>query len=482
MKSLTKKKLSSQLSLYLDGRLSESERSELEAYLADHPEATKELDELRILQRLLRERKKLKENPSFWVQLSSALEGQRAERENFLPFPRRFVPVAAALGLLLALAGGVMLFQKRQEVGQFLSEKSTLVHNAYEKSVLKGSILPLFSNLDKNEVLSFAMFGSLPLDTKSETTLEIDDRSEKGYRIELSKRSSARKTVTMRDLERDVKLTSDQTKAIDSMLALMKNRIEASVLITENDALVIDPELPKLNREVVTNIAAILEPHQRDRFDKFLQAREGRYSVKFRHAPPVRPEEVFGRLHNQKRSENFVIVTPDTVILSEVQIDVDSIRQHFIHRMPPMMGRAERAIRRLAEREARSLPRFQVIPRSLQVYGDSDAFSIEIDRELTDTETSPVKVEVRSLPPARRRAPFPRPQGFGFRFYIPMNPEGVDSLMVRVLEQQKSFDSAFFYSQDQFQRHYAPKLDSLLRVMEQKRLEQVRRKARVEQE
>src|SRR3970282_784912 len=98
MKDYSKKELFRKLSLFLDGALSADESNELEEYLASHPEAREELQELKALQKLLAERQNLKEDSAFWTRLSEQLRHRTAEHEGLLPFPRRFMPAVAALG------------------------------------------------------------------------------------------------------------------------------------------------------------------------------------------------------------------------------------------------------------------------------------------------------------------------------------------------------------------------------------------------
>ncbi len=470
MKRFSPKELSYKLSLYLDDTLSAEAKKELEEYLESNDYARRELQSLKALRELLAGQGKLKEDPAFWTRLSVVLAHSNTERESALPFPRKFIPAAASVLALALVVVGLVIFQNRIPLGEFISQKSKIVQEAYEQGVLKGSILPLFTDIDKNQVLQFALFGSLPLDTKSETALQVDEEAEKGYRIELGKTPVKSKQVTVRDLQREVQLTDAQSKTIDSMLIEMKKRIESSILVAENDALVIDPELPKLNRVMVSNIAASLEPQQRVRFNRFLEVRDAPYTVSTQTAPRVRTGGMFRNIHRPHRSDRFVVVTPDTVLVQTIELNIDSIRQsvelQFRH-MPPMMPRADRILRRLAERELAAFPRTPTMPRSFQVYGDSEVFSIEIEKEMVTQEKGQMHIEVlpRIRATARTR---PLMRGFGFQF---VSPGSSESLNVRVFD-ESTFDSMMHFPPPRYQKRYPPKLDSLMRVMEQRRIQE----------
>jgi len=471
MKTYTRKQLSHKLSLYLDGALNETELRELEEYISAHPDAQQELNELRNLQRLLVEQPKLKENPAFWAKLSAALKHPQAETETLLPFPRRFVPAVAMAGLVVLVLGGVFLFQNRDQLGEFLSEKSKIVKDVYEQTVLKGSILPLFSDIDKNQVLQFSLLGTLSLDSKQESSLRVDEEAEKGYRIEFGKgKTKQTKPVTVQNFKEEVQLSSKQEKVIDSMLAVMKDRIEASVLISENDALVIDPELSKLNRVMVSNIAASLEPTQRVRFNRFLEIRDAPYMVsvqQIRRDSRERTHQTLVNIHKAHGFQQFLVVTADTVIYAKVDINIDSIRNEFESKFRHMPPRADRVVRMLRDRELAAFPRTQGLPRSLQVYGDSQTFSIEIEKEMVAPEIvgHPIDVLPRARATARTR---PLMRGFGFQFVSPGTGE---SLSVKVFDESgRAFDSMVPLPGQRYQKTYPPKLDSMMKAMDEKKM------------
>jgi len=476
MKTYTRKQLSYALSLYLDGALSETEHRELEEYISAHPDAQQELNELRNLQRLFSERPKLKESPAFWTKLSAALKHPQAETETLLPFPRKFVPAVAMAGLVVLVLGGVFLFQNRDQLGEYLSEKSKIVKDVYDQGVLKSSILPLFSNIDKNQVLQFSLLGTLSLDSKQESSLRVDEEAEKGYRIEFGKgKTKQTKPVTVQSFKEEVQLTSNQEKVIDSMLAVMKNRIEASVLVTEHDALVIDPELSKLNRVMVSNIAASLEPPQRVRFNRFLETRDAPYVVsvqQVRRDSRERTRQTLVNIHKAHGFQQFLVVTADTVVYARVDVNIDSIRNEFeakFRHTPPTMLRADRVMRMLRDRELAAFPRTQTLPRSLQVYGDSQTFSIEIEKEMVAPEVNghPIDVLPRMRAAARSR---PSMRGFGFQF---VSPGAGESLSVKFFDESgTAFDSMAPLPSQRYQKKYGPKLDSMMKAMDEKRMKE----------
>ncbi len=463
MKLMSEQELSYKLSLYVDGELSESETRELEEYVAVHPEAARELRELQAMKQILHTKEKLSQNTGFWTRLSVALDHLKEEEQNLLPFPRRFIPVATALGIVSMIAVGVILFRKGEPVIEYLSKKSEQVQQVYEGSFLKGAITPLLANLDKDNVLQFALFGTLPLDEHSETALRVDETTEKGYRIEVGKPAKKKIPIlTVKEFYHEIAPTAKQELVIDSLLRLTKKQLEASVLVAENQALAINPELPQLGRVTVSGIAACLEPQQRLRFEKILQARSAPYSIVASKSKAVLPEDVFGKLQKPSRRARFVILTPDTLVVHQLEIDVDSLREEMHQSMPPFNIRLN--FDRLTQqfRHFRTDQGMVVVgTQPMRVTGNEGSFSIEFD---TKSEEAPKADDIIHIVKPRS----PRPNIYFFERKMPFDEEMFmnDSL----IPFGERMDSIVRYIHLGKEKSYGPKLDSLLKRMEQRAL------------
>jgi hypothetical protein len=223
---------------------------------------------------------------------------------------------------------------------------------------------------------------------------------------------------------------------------------------------------------MVSNIAASLEPPQRVRFNKFLEVRDAPYVVKMEQVRKASRRHTLVNIHKPHGFQQFLVVTSDTVIYAKVDINIDSIRNEFemkFRQMPPMMPRADRVVRMLRDRELAGFPRSQALPRSLQVYGDSQAFSIEIEKDLIAPEVvgHPIDVLPRIRATTRSR---PLMRGFGFQFVSPGTGE---SLSVKVFgESGTTFDSSVPLPGQPYQKKYGPKLDSIMKAMDEKRIKE----------
>jgi hypothetical protein len=380
MKKMNEQILDALLSQYVDGILSEQDMKKVESLLAADMSARQHVAELKRLKILLASKPKLNPDIGFWTRFSVAMEEQKEEEHNLLPFPRKFIPAITVMVTAIFIVLGSFVIQNRMQFVQFLSTKSQAVREVYEKNILQGSLLPFFSKVDKESALQFSLFGTLPLDNKSETTLRVDEQSEKGYRIEVGNNfNSNTKAVTFNRFVAEVKPSAKQKKIIDSLLELTGRRIESSVLIGENNTLAIAPDLPKLNRLMVTSIASCLEPLQRVNFERLLQASNAPYTVTAESVPVGKGVNYSQSIPKFPQGDRFVIITPDTMIYSQIHIDFDSLRRQMEENFANADVRREAMLKKIMAREFQHIPNNVQIPLPDQIFGGGEFFSVEIN-------------------------------------------------------------------------------------------------------
>jgi hypothetical protein len=397
MKKMNEGKLELLLSQYIDGELSESEIKNVERLMAEDALIHKKVEELKNLKSLLSSKQKLAADIGFWTRFTVRLEDQKKEESGFLPFPRKFMPAVAFLSMLAVALVGTLVIQNRIQFVQFFSEKSQAVKDVYEKNLLQSSLLPLFSKVNKDKALQFSLFGTLALDDKSETSLRVDEQSEKGYRIEVGKDSKKKiKPVTFDRFLAEVGPTNEQRMIIDSLLELTGRRIESSVLIGDNNTMAIAPDLPPLNKIMVTNIASCLEPHQRIRFERLLEDNDAPYSVISQDVPKSKRRDlVLQSIQRIPHDDRFVIISPDTMMYSRIHINLDSIRQTMEEDMMALQHRREAILRKMLAREFQHPQRNIELAKPINPLGNEGFISVEISSPNVEFENQPMQVIVQ---------------------------------------------------------------------------------------
>ncbi|MEX1139503.1 MAG: hypothetical protein WEB33_11010 [Bacteroidota bacterium] len=457
------KPLSQRVSLLLflavDGTLDENQKRELEELLAANPEVAQELRERKALKELLHDRRAVSPNPYFWTRLSQAIDAQKEEERNLLPFPRKYLPVASAMGILAFVALGVTVFVQREPLLQYLSERSAVVQEVYESSILKGAVMPLFANIGNDDVLQYALFGTLPLDKESETALRVDEGIAEGYRIEVGLTGEqVRPRVTVHELLEEVRPSMVQAVKIDSVLGEARKLIEQAVFYSENNALAIDPELTRLNRVVLTRIAAVLAPAQRDRFDKFLQRRNASYAIAAGHRDtPIPPDVPMGHLVVPHQPKDFIVITPDSFTVAVLNLNVDSIMRPGTMvrtRFPDMERKLEMLMRSRAV-SAPSVHQSKGLSRSpVRVVGETDMIKIELDAEFMAKEAEEARVVVQ---PRGQRDKF-------FRFEFRTGVEGIAPVIPESPEVSSGIRGELDSMMRQLQREQETQVRELMRM------------------
>jgi hypothetical protein len=512
MKPLLKAELSQLLSSYVDGELDDQQRKLVEEIVSKDPEARRELEELRALKNLVAEKRRLPASIGFWTRVSSEIERRKKEDENLLPFPRRYFPLVAGMAAVLVIAVGIVLYQQRASVVNYVSRQTERVQKAVGDNVLKGSIMPLFSRVDKNQALQFAMFGTLPLDAKAETEFRVNEDSARGYTIDVDKKGARRTpSVTVKEFVDEVQPTHGQREIIDSLLDLGRQKLEESIFVAEDKAMAIDPQLSRLNRVMLSGIAAALEPEQRTRFEKFLRVRSAPYMISGGRKASESSERILHTMRIVSRPEPFLVVTPDTVVMSSFHLNMDSLRRHF-QRVEQGRERVvvnmNGLIRRIAEqREDFARQRVMIPVPHVQVVGDSDFISIQFGSGWDEMSVPMPELWVKPRFPGhfgtsgrqRDMSPFGGDSSFYFNFQF--NNMEIDSLVQRMMKGgvppgfesmmgdirgnggrpqmnagkiKRALDSAFLAK-----KGGRSKLDSLMREMdkrEQRRLQELKEK------
>lgn len=309
--------------LYLDGELAQDEAKSFEAYLAENSGSAKELNELKELRRLLQARSPIEENDWFWLKLNNRIEEH--ERKLTIPiFRRRSTYAFSSLLLLSAFVIGTIYFKNAAVVKSFFLEKK----NQVESSILSGNILPFFSNLDKNKVLQFALFGNLSLDSSHTTELQVTNDAGKGSRIEIASLAEPKYlNVSFDNFADEMRMTTTQRNTVDSLLEKCTERLQASVLIDEHRRIAINEELTNLNKMMVSSIAASLEPHQRVKFQRYLAVHNVPFTIASLNAPAALPNKVLQHVASIPQSKKFVVISPDSVSFAELRFNLDSIKK-----------------------------------------------------------------------------------------------------------------------------------------------------------
>ena len=333
--------ISHQLSLYIDGQLSGPELREIEQLITADTRVRTEYEELRAMHALLAKREAIEENPYLSERIMHSIRSLAEDDDRALSIPRRLTPATVGLAFVLLAAVATFAWLQRDQLFEYVEDTGNQMQMAYEASGLKGWIMPLFERTDRDEVLHFAMFGTLPLDDEEGTVLRVDEHADSGYRVELARSVAGFEQQTrLQDLYDEIQPSAAQRRVFDTLFSFAQKQIESSVLMNEERELAIDPAISKYHKVILSGIAASLEPVQLERFERYLRSSNTPYTF-VSHAsgtaPPPPATQVIERFRTVRMPEEFVVFTRDSVTYARLHLDMDSLRRLmkvFEHRMP----------------------------------------------------------------------------------------------------------------------------------------------------
>jgi hypothetical protein len=377
MKDLAPKIVTEKLSLYIDGMLDDAEMRQVEEYISAHPEAARELTQLRMIQKGLSNAPRAPENSWFWLQLSGTLEERRSRTDVRWKKPWWLSAGVLAAGTAAVLA--VVYFKEGDSLKSFVQQKTDEVAQVYSNGLLKGAIMPLLSSIDKEKVLQFALFGNLDLD--STNALQVAKGEGDTYKVELG-RCTAKKKITLPQFYAAIGATAEQHEIVDSILNYGKAKIQNAVLVGEQDEIAIHADIAQLNRVMVSTIAASLEPVQRVKFQKMLTDNDAPYLVAKDDAPSAPPEKIFKRIASIPHSNRYVVITEDSVGFAEMPSDVERFMAHAAHvqQLPaPRLRAMGEMMRQFAERRMRIEQKLFSERSPLRVFSNDQVLTIQFD-------------------------------------------------------------------------------------------------------
>jgi hypothetical protein len=431
MNQLTPKELEQIISLYIDGELELSEKKRLESYLETHPSVAREVEILRLSKRSLSISTPLPKNDWFWLKLSNRIE-QTKTRSDVFSFASRPALAAGSLAVFTLMLIGIVTIKDAPLFQKFFIDKKQQAENIYRNNIMTGNILPLFSNLNKDDVLNFALFGSISIDSSNNTSLQVKNTDDKGSQIQIVRNEETQTpALTVNDFASQIGISNDQREVVDSILGSYQEKLQSAVLVSENDEVAIHAGLVDLNRAMVSTIAACLEPPQRSRFRKFLDNRQAPYSVVAVNSPTVPSHIILNKIPRLSNGKNYVVISPGAIEIAEMTMNMDSIRD--VARKQEMQYRkiiTERMVAELTERQRRVEENLVAMGQNrVRVHSSSGAFQIHFEH----SASAPAAVQqYEMVDMVRPRVPTPEREVFEhmtvsgdsvFSFELPANDQ-----------------------------------------------------------
>ncbi len=259
------------ISSYIDGTCKADEKEFVEKELLTQPQWKEYYRDLMRIRSGLQSIRHPFPQKNLWpaiIQNLTDRETGNTERPEVIP--RRLVPVATVLAMLVVGFGSFTAVRNWNSISEYFSEKRALVEDIYDQGIIEGALRPLFTGLTNDDMLQFALSGTLTIPEAGGHALHIDSDSPEQYDLEITDSIGTDRTPSFAEFTRDLDLSDLQKNKIDSVFAIFRDRIAQSAFIVEDREMMVSPDIVGLDKFILASVAHELKPAQRDKFNTIL--------------------------------------------------------------------------------------------------------------------------------------------------------------------------------------------------------------------
>lgn len=300
------------LSAYLDGELSPKEKIYIEEKIKSSLELQRKLDELKKLKAITSEAKPdLTESYYFEARLMASLNSSESKSEKI----KKWIPafsfssLAVALIFVLSLNPSFLMNLIEQQKGNLAD---------FYKSNLKPLLYA--ANLTSEDIFNFALYEELPLDPLNNQTLKLSyDQTGKEF-FEIRQNTGKTEQNNLQKFVAALELNESEQKQIDSLLKVYSEKISAQVLVSDKNAIAINPNIWNLRKAVLADILSFARKHGNENFQKI---------APIGNIPSIDKNIVWLEKVKTTSPKDFIICTPDTVFSAELNVDMAQLNEEM---------------------------------------------------------------------------------------------------------------------------------------------------------
>ena len=300
------------LSVYLDGELSPKEKIYIEEKIKSSLELQRMLDELKKLKAITSEAKPhLTESYYFEARLTASLNSSENKLEKIKKWIPAFIFTSIAAALIFVLSFNPSFLMNIIE-----KQKGNLAD--FYKSNLKPLLYA--ANLTSEDIFNFALNEELPLDPSNSQTLKLSyDQSGKEF-FEIRQNTEKKKQNNLQNFVAALELNESEQKQMDSLLKVYSEKISAQVLVSDKNAIAINPNIWNLRKAVLADILSFARKHGNENFQKIAPVGN---------IPSIDKNIVWLEKVKTTSPKDFIICTPDTVFSAELNVDLSQLHNEM---------------------------------------------------------------------------------------------------------------------------------------------------------
>ncbi len=298
------------LSAYLDGELSLKEKIYIEEKIKSSLELQRKLNELKKLREVTSESKPvLDESYYFEQRLMASLSSSKNHSDRI----KKWLPAVSFSAIAVALI--FVLSINPQLIKNLIEQQKGNLADFY-----KSNLKPLLyaANLSSEDIFNFALNEELPLDPSNSQILKLSyDQTGKEY-FEIKQNTENKSKDNLINFVNALELSEFEKNQMDSLLSEYSEKISSQILVSDKNAIAINPNIWNLRKAVLADIIAFAKKHGNETFQKLAPVDKIPLSDK---------NIVWLEKVKTESPKDFIIISPDTVFSTEINIDLAELNK-----------------------------------------------------------------------------------------------------------------------------------------------------------
>jgi hypothetical protein len=294
------------LSAYVDGELSPADKKHIEEKIKSSLELQKELADLKKLKELTSSSvDRISESPFFETRLFANLNTQNSSKFNI----KKWIPISAITLVTLALMA-VLKFNPNLLDNLIKEQESNLV------GFYKENLQPLLyaANLTNEDIFNFAVYQELPLDNTNNQILKLGYDTKGTEYFEIKKSDETPQVNNLQKFVAALDFDDEEIKKIDSIIGSYSNQISALVLVNDQNAVAINPNIWNTRKLILADILAFAEKHATSNFNRMIPSQVMQFD-----------DHSIAKWVNEAKAikdDQYIFCTPDSIFKEDFVFDM----------------------------------------------------------------------------------------------------------------------------------------------------------------
>ena len=252
---------------------------------------------------------------------------------SFLPFPKRYIPAMAAFLVAAIVFTFIYIIGQQSETGNFFDRNRAVTKNYQENIFTNDNLYPFNASLNNEDIFRFAAFGIVSSESQKDQYVQIGDDDKTGLFVKIADERELNKNkmdLQLSEMFKKLNIDETQQKKIENVLDSYKENIETALLTTPDNSLAVDPYVWVFRQSLASDLVSELSENQKKEMDVLFSSYSGAFPKHENMVAVINydTKSKRGDFNRLKARRDFIVITSDTLVVENIEINYDSIRHN----------------------------------------------------------------------------------------------------------------------------------------------------------